>query len=153
MHTSHMYGDNKMLVIGGRTENGSQGKQIYEIDLEKKSATLKKNLPFSICSHASVLIGDKLYICGGLSGEMFNEDLYEIDLASGHITHLNVSVFEDEEQANIVMPGRIAMGFDYDCANECLVMFGGSKVMGETNDVVIIPIEEYEKRKMVTPYK
>lgn len=83
---------------------------------------------------------------------MFNEDCYEIDLVQGHISHLNVSVFEDEEQANIVMPGRIAMGFGYDEVNECLVMFGGSKVMGETNDVVIIPIEEYQKRKQVTPY-
>jgi len=148
-----MYSQGKMLVIGGRTENGSQGKQIYEIDLETKTASLRKTLPFSICSHASVLIGSRLYICGGLSGEMFNEDLYEIDLEAGHIWHMNVSVFEDEEQANIVMPGRIAMGFDYDPVNECLVMFGGSKVMGETNDVVIIPIEDYQKRKMVTPYK
>ena len=157
MHTAHMWKDNQMIVIGGRTENGSIDKTIYVVDLETNKGTVLKKMHVGLCSHSSLLLkgesgNERLFICGGLLGETFNENLLEFNLENNQVCYMNLAAFESEDVANLLMAGRIAIGFGHDATNESLVVFGGSKYVNEMNDVMIIKLDRFDKEKKLLPY-
>lgn len=68
------------------------------------------------------------------------------------VTYMNMAAFESEDQANLLMAGRIAVGFGYDELNKSLVIFGGSKYVGEMNDCMMIKLERFDKDRKLLPY-
>ncbi len=83
MHTSHIYKDKYLLIIGGRAlpksaklEEIEFSDLIYSIDLETGEVSEFAKLPSAIGSHVSAIIDDKyIIVYGGTNGYRFFDNI------------------------------------------------------------------------------
>ncbi len=68
-------------MIGGRSKEGLEGR-ISALNLENLQWTCLRELPagLKLCAHASVLVGEVVYLFGGTDGQTFIKDLYLFDI-------------------------------------------------------------------------
>jgi len=89
MHTTHLYKDNELMIVGGRAlETGQNLSQIafsdsiYTVNLETGKVAKLGLLPSALGSHVSALVDDKyLVVYGGTNGFRFFDSIlrYEIE--------------------------------------------------------------------------
>ena len=76
--------------MGGNISSGKDSKEIYKYDFETNTWSFVANLPSPREEHSSLIIGDRLYVVGGLNdanGSLLN-DFYSLDLKSNVWTKL-----------------------------------------------------------------
>jgi len=90
MHTSHIYKNSELLILGGRAMPANAEKlediqftdQIVSINLQTKKVTLFGRMPTALGSHVSMLIDDKyILVYGGTNGYRFFDSLMRYDIA------------------------------------------------------------------------
>ncbi|XP_075511082.1 uncharacterized protein LOC142546959 isoform X1 [Primulina tabacum] len=83
-HTANVVGDEKMVVFGGSGEGEANYlSDLHILDLknmEWTSAEVRGHVPAPRDSHSSVVVGDRLYVCGGDSGDRYQCDVCVLDL-------------------------------------------------------------------------
>ena len=67
-HTATAINNHQIVVVGGRGDGGNlKSVEIIDINTNSTSSTINNlpHLPSERCGHASVVIGDYLYVIGG----------------------------------------------------------------------------------------
>ncbi|XP_073132614.1 uncharacterized protein [Henckelia pumila] len=83
-HTANVVGDEKMIVFGGSGEGEANYlSDLHILDLMKMEWTspeVRGHVPAPRDSHSSVVVGDRLFVCGGDSGDRYQCDVCVLDL-------------------------------------------------------------------------
>lgn len=89
MHTSHLYKESKLLILGGRgmfpgqtIEEAAFQDVIYSIDVKEGTYEIFGKLPADLASHQSALIDDQyLVMYGGTNGLRFFDSIVRYNIA------------------------------------------------------------------------
>ena len=133
--------NNKLYIFGGRTlDDIINYTLVYNLANQDEQETqiqyTKYKNPMKICSFANVLIKNWFIIYGGINGEIFLNTLILVDLDSYKWYYYNKST-----ELNI--SGCICPMMTFD--NKYLVIFGGSSLQYESNQSVVVLLEDLFK--------
>lgn len=73
-----------MIVTGGR-QTDTIINNIIALDLKTLEWQKLKDLPHGVCSHATEIIQDYLYIYSGTDGQQFLDSMYRFNLKNGNL--------------------------------------------------------------------
>ncbi|XP_075475274.1 uncharacterized protein LOC142506023 [Primulina tabacum] len=83
-HTANVVGDEKMIVFGGSGEGEANYlSDLHILDLKNMAWTspeVRGHVPAPRDSHSFVVVGDRLFVCGGDSGDRYQCDVCVLDL-------------------------------------------------------------------------
>ena len=147
MHTMEAWGKNKLLIIGGRSSEGVS-KHIYKYDVKQNKWDLGfKKLPVPLCAHSSLMVGDFLYVVGGLAEQLLSDFIFKIDLVEKSSTRATFSDFEDKGVVQSKeMAGIMATNLAFCKKYNCFVLFGGSTLADELDRILIIEMDKLEEK-------
>lgn len=139
MLTMEIWNEDSVLLVGGRNAQSFQKSIIlYNVKTGEWDLDFKK-IPGALCSHASILLGDHLYLFGGVGEGMLEDKIVRLDLVQKNSVKARLSEFEVEaSENNPETLGLMAACVEYSQKFDCFVLFGGSKIMDELERVLII---------------
>ncbi|KAG8363912.1 hypothetical protein BUALT_Bualt19G0071800 [Buddleja alternifolia] len=83
-HTANVVGDEKLVIFGGSGEGEANYlNDLHILDLkimEWSSPEVKGNIPAPRDSHSSVVVGNRLFVFGGDSGDRYQGDVSVLDM-------------------------------------------------------------------------
>lgn len=123
-----------MFIIGGRTLDGISN-EIFLINLNKWTCKLVAKLPHGICTHASTILKDQIFIYGGTDGFNFLNYLYCYDIKTNKLKR---TLIDDSIKG---FEARIAAGMTSDDEGK-LIIFGGSTFEEEKNELLLIKVAD-----------
>jgi len=126
-----------LIVFGGRYVD-EMSSEVLALDLETLEWKFLCNMPVKLCTHATEIAGDRVFIYGGTDGAQLLDTLYSFDLKTKK-WYIYVEKKINNEQ--IRLP-RIASSLCYHEENDELIVYGGLSYMGidADDDLYFLPL-------------
>jgi hypothetical protein len=142
MHGMVYYRDTKsdksyIFIIGGRLYEGIDN-NVYRIDLSDYSCEIVKTIPYPLCSFSYSLYEHYIFIYGGTDGNKFMNDIiiYNISNQKWAMSKIKPRVEVND------LGGRISSMMAIDEEKEYLIIFGGSFILKDSNDLEVLSLKE-----------
>lgn len=145
MHGMVYYKDDKIesiYILGGRLYEGIDDK-VYRIDINnnKYTSTLVSKMPLPLCSFAYAIYKTFIFIYGGTDGNKFNNEIFIHNILNGKWCKSAFQPAYTESE----LGGKIGAMLSIDEENDLLVIFGGSFIHRDSNDLVTYKLSDLLK--------
>lgn len=138
--------NNKLYVFGGRTLiNISNNLYIFNLDEEGNTTSFQiQKIPFKICSFGYTLYRKYFILVGGMNGEAFLNDINIYDIEENRW-------YLYKKSQETLFTGSICPSVTHN--NEYIIIFGGSNIEYDTNQTIILLLEDLLKEQNLIEYK
>jgi N-acetylneuraminic acid mutarotase len=142
MHGMVFYKDTKLdksfiFIFGGRLYEGIDN-NMYKIDLNDYSCEVVKTMPFPLCSFSFCLYDHFIFIYGGTDGNKFTNDIIIYNITNQKWAQCKFKPRTDVKD----LGGRISSMMAVNEGKDYIVIFGGSFILKDSNDLEILSIKE-----------
>lgn len=133
-HSSIVW-NHQMVLFGGYDDTGSQNDELYFYDFEQNTWTEKKLIvkPLARFGHSCDLLGDNMYIFGGLGAKRTLGDLWKFDLVNQNWVEIKLKHHS--------IPRPVYGHFTFIFKN-FIYIFGGKGDIKDMNDIFIISTKD-----------
>ena len=139
MHGMVYYKDH-LYIFGGRLYESIDNK-IYKINLINLNVeTDFTTLPCPLCSFSYVLYKNYIIIFGGTDGINFLNNIFIYNLNNNKWAKSKINLFDKDKENGL--EGRIGSHMAIDEETDTLVIFGGSGIHQDSNEIFMVYIQE-----------
>jgi hypothetical protein len=139
-----VYYDGFIYIFGGRLYEEID-KNIFKINTENYSCEVIKQLPSNMCSFSYTLYKNYIILYGGTDGNVFLKDIIIYNINNGKWARSKYSPKNEIAE----LGGKISSMMTHD--DENLLIFGGSYIQRDCNDVYIVPLKDLLDENNLTP--
>jgi len=124
-----------IFLLGGRLKEDVSN-EIFAYNLESKTWELFFSLPYKLCSFSAVIIKNFIVIYGGTDAVYFYNDIILLNIDTKKWFKSKIA----PQEAEVGYGGKIATMSS--CDEEFYIIFGGSSLSNDSNDIFILKHEE-----------
>ena len=128
-----------LLLFGGRNKE-EFSEEIYVLNLQTYQWAKISSMPGKMCGFGSSIYEDKIFIFGGTDGQMFLNSLFYYDISKD-----KWFIFSGEK--NLQLMPKLVPSMAINNEEKILLIFGGCSYENETNDIIILQIDENNLKK------